>query len=184
MIAVLGTLGGVALGFFLQFLHQKRRDEALIIKKCAAIESELGTNAILIPQKKKLLMDIQNNLCKGKLLRGSSVHFPAYCYLGYIGEVIVSLTSRQRENLVIIYETLRIIDEYMDQLHSEYMKMKQNANVPDFRESYIGELGDLVKECSLAETLISKYLAGKPEKIAWNELPQVRTKLKDIPKEN
>lgn len=176
MIAVLGTLVGVALGFFLQFLYQKRRDEALLKKKRAAIESELGTNAALIPQKRKLLVDIQSNLCKGELLRGSSVHFPAYCYLGYIGEVSVSLTSRQRENLVVIYETLRIIDEYMDHLHSEYMEMKRSGVVPNFRRSYIGEIGDLVYECSLTEMLIEKYLAGKPQKIAWDKLPQVSRK--------
>ena len=86
------------------------------------------------------------------------------------------MTSRQRENLVIIYETLRIIDEYMDHLHSEYMEMKRHANVPNFRKSYIGELGGLVKECSLAETLIEKYLAGEPKKIAWDKLPQVSRK--------
>jgi len=183
MLAVLGTLGGVALGFFLQFLYQKKRDEALLKKKRAAIESELGTNAVLIPQKKDLLLKIQSKLRKGKLLRGSSVRFPAYCYLEYIGEVSVSLTSVQRENLVIIYETLRIIDEYMDNLHSEYMKMKQSAVVPNFRKSYIGEIGDLVDQCSLAETLISKYLAGEPMKIAWDKLPQVSRRVEDISKE-
>ena len=187
MIAVLGTLGGafggVVFGFFLQSFSQKRRDEALLIKKRVAIESELGTNAVLIPQKKDLLLKIQSELRKGKLLRGSSVRFPAYCYLDYIGEVSVSLTSRQRENLVIIYETLRIIDEYMDHLHSEYMKMKQSAIVPSLRESYIGEIWDLVDQCSLAKTLISKYLAGEPIKIAWDKLPQVSRETEAIPKE-
>jgi len=187
MIAVLGTLGGafggVALGFFLQFLYQKRRDEALLIKKRVAIESELGTNAALIPQKKALLLEIQSKLCEGELLRGLSVHLPAYCYLGYIGEVSVSLTSRQRENLVIIYETLRIINEYMDNLHAEYMEMKQSAIVPSFSKSYIGEIGDLVDQCSLVETLIKEYLAGKPMKIAWDQLPQVSRRVEDIPKE-
>ena len=180
MMAVLGTLGGafggVVLGFFLQFLYQKRRDEALLTKKRVAIESELRTNAVLIPQKKDLLLKIQSKLRKSELLRGSSVRFPAYCYLDHIGEVSVSLTSRQRENLVIIYETLRIIDEYMDHLHSEYMEMKQSANVPNFRRSYIGEIGDLVDQCSLAETLIEKYLAGEPVRIAWDQLPQVSRK--------
>ena len=187
MMAVLDTLGGafggVVLGFFLQFFSQKRRDEALLIKKRVAIESELGTNAVLIPQKKDLLLKIESELRKGKLLRGSSVRFPAYCYLDYIGEVSVSLTSRQRENLVIIYETLRIINEYMDNLHAEYMEMKQSAIVPSFRKSYIGEIGDLVDQCSLVETLIKKYLAGKPMKIAWDQLPQVSRKVEDIPKE-
>ena len=187
MMTVLGTLGGafggVVLGFFLQFLYQKRRDEALLTKKRVAIESELCTNAALIPQKKDLLLKIQSKLRKGKLLRGSSVRFPAYCYLDYIGEVSVLLTSRQRENLVIIYETLRIIDEYMDHLHSEYMEMKQSAIVPNFRKRYIGEIGDLVDQCSLAETLIEKCLAGEPVRIAWDQLPQVSRRVEDMPKE-
>lgn len=198
MIAVLGTLGGalggVALSFLLQFFYQKGRDEALMIKKRAAdealleekreaIESELGTNAALLPQKKDLLLNIQSMLSKGQLLRSPSVRFPAHCYLGYIGEVTVSLTTRQRENLVIIYETLRIIDEYMDHLFSDYMEMKRSGDVPNFRETYIGEIGDLADECSLVETLISKYLAGKPVKIKWDKWPQVSRKIKDIPKE-
>ena len=183
MIAVLGTLGGVALGFFLQFFFQKRRDEALLIKKRVAIESELGTNAALIPQKKDLLLNIQSKLRKGKLLRGSSVRLPAYCYLNYIGEVSVSLTNRQRENLVIIYETLRIIDDYMDHLHAEYLEMKQSVIGSSFHKSYIGEIGDLVDQCSLVEILIKKYLAGKPMKITWGQLPQVSRRIEDIPKE-
>ncbi len=52
-------------------------------------------------------MKIQCRLRKGKFLHGSSVRFPTYCYLDYIGEVSVLLTSVQRENVVIIYETLR-----------------------------------------------------------------------------
>lgn len=184
MIAVLGTLGGVALGFFLQFLYQERRDKALLIKKRVAIESELRTNATLIPQKKDLLLKIKCRLRKGKLLRGSSVRFPANCYADYVGEVSVSLTSIERENLVIIYETLRIIDEYMDNFHSEYMDiMKKCVGVISFRDTYIGEIEDLVDQCSLAELLISKYLAGKPMKIAWDQLPQVSRKVEDIPKE-
>ncbi len=172
MIAVLGTLVGVALGFFLQSLSQKRRNKALLTKKCAAIKSELGTNAALIPERKTSLLEIQCGLRKGNLLRSSIVRFPMYCYLEYIGEVSVSLTSRQRENLVVIYETLRIIDEYMDRLFSEYIEMHKSKVIPSFREGYIGEIGNLVDECTLADTLIEEYLAGKPRKIAWDELPQ------------
>lgn len=79
MIAVLGTLVGVALGFFLNFYWQKRRDEELLTKKRRAIERELHTNASLMPQKIDLLQKIRNELQKGKLLRGSSVRFPAHC---------------------------------------------------------------------------------------------------------
>lgn len=199
MIAVLGTLGGalggVALSFVLQFFYQKRRDEGLAIreraadealleKKREAIENELSTNAALLPQKKDLLLKIQKLLCQGKLLRSPSVRFPAYCYSNYIGEVTTSLTSRQRENLVIIYETLRIIDEYMDNFHSEYMDiMKKCVGVISFRGTYIGEIKDLVDQCSLAELLINKYLAGKPIKIAWDQLPQVSRRVEAIPKE-
>ncbi len=68
MLAILGTLGGVALGFFLQMLYQKIRDEALLTKKREAIESELDTNAALIPEKKTLLLKIQSGLRKGDLL--------------------------------------------------------------------------------------------------------------------
>lgn len=183
MMTVIGTLGGVVIGFFLQFFHQRGRDRALLTKKRRAIESELRTNAGMIPQKKDLLLKIQSELRKGKLLRGSSVRFPAYCYLDYIGEVSVLLTSRQRENLVIIYETLRIIDEYMDHLYSEYMEMKQSAIVPNFHKRYIGEIGDLVDQCSLAETLTEKYLAGEPVRIAWDQLPQASRRVEDMPKE-
>lgn len=199
MIAVLGTLGGalggVALSFVLQFFYQKRRDEGLAIreraadealleKKREAIENELSTNAALLPQKKDLLLKIQKLLCQGKLLRSPSVCFPAYCYSNYIGEVTTSLTSRQRENLVIIYETLRIIDEYMDNFHSEYMDiMKKCVGVISFRGTYIGEIKDLQDQCSLAELLINKYLAGKPIKIAWDQLPQVSRRVEAIPKE-
>jgi len=172
MIAVVGTLGGVALGFFLNFFLEIKRDRALLTKKRRAIEGELRTNTGMLPQKRDLLLKIQSELRKGKLLRGSSVHFPAYCYSNYIGEVSVSLTDRQRENLVVIYDTLRIIDEYMDRLFSEYIEMHKSKVIPSFREGYIGEIGNLVDECTLAETLIEEYLAGKPRKIAWDELPQ------------
>jgi len=172
MIAVLGTLGGVALGFFLNFYWQKRRDEELLTKKRRAIESELRTNASLMPQKIDLLQKIKNELQKGKLLRGSSVRFPAHCYTNYIGEVSVSLTDRQRENLVVIYETLRIVDKFMDNLFSEYIELYKSKALPGFGKSYTGDLASLIDECWLAKKLIEEYLAGKPRKIAWDELPQ------------
>jgi len=173
---VVGTLAGVVVGFVLKSFSERRRDEALLKKKRRAIESELRTNVVLIPQKRDLLLKIQSQLRKGKLLRGSSVHFPTYCYMNYIGEVSVSLTDRQRENLVIIYDTLRIIDEYMDRLFSEYVEMHKSKALPNFRKGYIREIGDLIEECSLTETLIKDFLAGKPRKIAWDELPQVSRK--------
>ena len=172
MIAVLGTLVGVALGFFLNFYWQKRRDEELLTKKRRAIERELHTNASLMPQKIDVLQKIRNELQKGKLLRGSSVRFPAHCYTNYIGEVSVLLTDGQRENLVVIYETLRIVDEFMDKLFSEYVEIYKSKALPDFRESYMGDLTSLIDGCSLVKELIEEYLAGKPRKIAWDELRQ------------
>ena len=183
MLAVLGTLGGVALGFFLQSLSQKKKDEALLTKKRAAIEGELGTNGALIPQKKELLLKIQRKLRKGEIFRAPSIRFPAYCYRDYIGEVSVLLTSVQRENLVVIYETLRILDEYMDHFHSEYLEVSQSKIFSDIDETYIGEIGDLVDQFSLVETLISKYLADEPMKIPWDKLPRLSREIKDIPKE-
>ncbi len=169
VITALVTLGAVAFGFYLGSLVERRK----VTRKRKAINAELRTNEVLIPQKIDLLQKIVKELKHKKLLRSKSPRFPAYCYTNYIGDVSELLTNIERENLVIIYETFRIIDDFMDNLFSEYVKMYQSDKpLPDFQKSYIGDLKSLIKECELAKRLIEAYLKGKPIKIAWEDLPQ------------
>lgn len=106
---------------------------------------------------------------KKKLLPSASVHHATYIYDKHIHEVIPSLTAKERDVLHVIYENMKHIDKFLDNLYREFIEFSYSVQLYDPFQAYAGMCQDLIEVYHLTQNLIEEYLQGKPREISWNE---------------
>lgn len=158
----------VIVGFLLSRLWEIGSSIYSFHKKKKAIESELRTNLGLLPQKIDILEKLKNSLENEKLLPTPSVHHQTYLYYLYIGDVGPSLTGLQRENLHIIYESLNVIDNFLDNIFREFIELSATGLISEPFDAYKYMCEDLINRSSIIKELIKGFLENKPTKVTWD----------------
>jgi len=164
------ALLGVVLGFGLNALWQILRDGMGRRRRTRSIEAELRTNLGLLPQKIKHLQNAQRALDNRKLLAGDSVHFATYLYDTHIGEVAQHLSSTQREVLHVVYQSMRVVDTFLDDLVSDFVQKRSSGQLAKPFKAYAGMCAEMADRCRLVSTMISEYLAGEPREVTWDNI--------------
>lgn len=99
----------------------------------------------------------------------TSVHFQTYLYNSYIGEVGTSLSACNRENLHIIYGTLKGIDISLDNFYREFLELSASGQLDDPFRTYINMFDDNIDSLTRTKGLIDDYLSGNPRVVTWKE---------------
>jgi len=159
----------VIVGFLLSTVRGFFENRWSLYKKRKAIKSELQTNKGLIPQKIDILEQAKNSLEMKKLLPTTSVHFQTYLYDSYIGEVGPSFCVLNRENLHIIYETLKGTDISLDNFYKEFLELRASQQLDDSFQTYINMFEDIIDSLTRTKGLIDDYLSGNPRIVTWKE---------------
>lgn len=162
------ALVGVVIGFLLSVIWEIIREKLSIRKKRKAIENELRTNLGLIPQKIEHLNNLKDSLNKQRLLPSQNVHCTTYLYDLYIGDAGSCLSEDERGNLNVIYESIKVVDKFLDNVFKEFIGFKASQQLPEPFKAYAGMCEELIERCHLIQDLIREYLCGKPRKIAWD----------------
>ena len=164
------ALMGVTLGFTLNVIWQYLRSLINRRRKRKSIESELGTNKGLIPQKIDHLKKIQEALENKEILPGDTVHFSSYLYDNHIGEIGQFLSTDQREVLHVIYGSLKIADRFLENFLSNFFEARSSHQFVSPFSTYSIMCSDLVERCQLIEEMIYEYLNGEYRKVTWENL--------------
>ena len=161
------ALVGVALGFSLNAIWQLAREASNRRRLRRSIESELGTNLGLLPQKIDHLSKIQQALDQQRIIAGDNVHFATYLYDAHIGIVAQRLTSDQRAVLHVVYESMKVVDRFLDRIFLDFVQSKSSGQLAQPFEAYSSMCGEMRSRCELVKTMIEEYLAGKPRVVTW-----------------
>ena len=164
------ALIGVILGFSLNALWQYFRSLINRRRKRKSIESELGTNKGLIPQKIDHLKSIQRALEKKEIIPGDNVHFSTYLYDNHIGEIGQFLSTDQREVLHVIFGSMKIVDRFLDNIFSSFIDANSSGQFQSPFSTYSIMCSGLIERCLLVEKMISEYLEGEYRKVTWENL--------------
>jgi len=164
------ALIGVTLGFSLNVLWQYLRSLITRRRKRKSIESELGTNNGLVPQKIDHLKNIQQALENKEIIPGDNVHFSTYLYDNHIGEIGQFLSVEQREVLHVIYGSMKIVDRFLDNVFPSFIDANSSGQFQSTFSTYSIMCGSLIERCILIEKMISEYLLGEYRKVTWENL--------------
>ena len=159
---------GVIVGFLLSVFWEIGKNIYSLCKKRSAIESELRTNLGLLPQIIDILEQARDSFIHESVLPTHSVHFKTYAYNLYIGDVAPDLSAIQRENLHIINEKFRVVDNFLDNFFKEFLELRASGQLDDPFDAYKGMCEDLIANSNLLKELIDEYLAGNPRKVTWD----------------
>jgi len=173
------ALIGVTLGFTLNVLWQFFRSLINRRRKQKSIESEIGTNKGLIPQKIDHLKNIQHALEDKEIIPGDNVHFSSYLYDNHIGEIGQFLSTDQREVLHVIYGSMKIVDRFLDNLFSNFIEAKSSGQFQQPFSAYSIMCSGLIERCQLIEKFIEEYLNGEYRKVTWENLNPKVVKTKE-----
>ena len=169
LLPIIGTVSGAIIGAIAGFLllakHEIAKDKQSNERKKGAIRSELNTNLGLIPQKIDHLENLKKSLEEEKILPSQNVHCTTYLYDIYIGDIGGQLSKNERENLHVIYESMKVIDKFLDDVFIQFIDLRVSGQLSEPFESYIGMCDGLIKRCDLIQDLIKEYLNGNPRKI-------------------
>ena len=154
----LGVLLGFGLGELSRIIREWRQRRRLK----AALLDELDMNLHLIPQKEDNLQNMIKALRNKTLLPGKSVHSASTVFRTHIGEIGAHLEPIYRDNLHVIYEHLRVNDEFMDQFEQEFKRDRQLKIMENPWDAYVTFLSDLLDSLNVVKRLISALRSKNP----------------------
>ncbi|MEA2088707.1 MAG: hypothetical protein U9O55_02615 [Patescibacteria group bacterium] len=168
-LPIIGTLIGVIVGFLLSIVYEIVKNKLSVKRKKRAIRNELNTNLGLIPQKIEHIKSLKKTLERQKILPCQNVHCTTYLYDFYIGDIGIQLTKDERENLHVIYESIRVVDKFLDDVFIQFINFRMSGQISKPFEFYIGMCEELINRCNLVQNLIKEYLDGNLRKITGNK---------------
>lgn len=155
-------LAGVALGFVLgegwaavRRWRDVRRDKRTLI-------AELETIVAQIPDKIYLLYKAIAALEKSEVLPLTSVRVVTSSYEQTYENLLPHLTQKQRNCLHVVYERIRVAEEFMESFHTNLLGMINANSSDDPIGSYKGIAHDMKDSYMVVLDLIRSYLDGKP----------------------
>ena len=153
---------GVVLGFLLSEMAQLVRYRHRVFRLRVMVREELKSICAQIGQKKSILKQAQEELKKEKVMPTLAVHVLAEGYRTILNELYGHLSRKERNCLHVIYERLRVGDEFMDHFESKITAALKEHMVNDPYKYYTTVFGDLLCSYDVVKSLIGSYLKGDP----------------------
>lgn len=169
LLLIIGTVTGAVVGFLLLAGYEIVKDKQSNKRKKDAIRSELNTNLGLISQKIDHLKNLKESLKKEKILPGQNVHCTTYLYDIYIGDIGGQLSKDERENLHVIYESMKVIDKFLDDVFIQFINLRMSEQLSEPFGAYIEMCNGLIKRCNLIQDMIKECLSDNPRKITGDK---------------
>lgn len=159
------TILGVVLGFCLGELTAVLKDIRSRRKIMRSLKDELQSNVSIIAQKQDIIDKMIGALQNKQILEGQSLHAASLIYDVHLPLISKLLTPIQRDNLHVIYESLKVIDKFLDEFEKNTKEDIDRQIMPDPWGTYQGKLGDLREKYNTLRSLIADYLNNKPRDV-------------------
>lgn len=156
--SILGIIIGFCLGEGSRYIRYKLRIKNL--KKL--IKDELRALESQIPDKRKIIKDIIQSIKNDELLPGSSVGLVNTGYKSYFGELYEHLTFKQRNCLHYIYETLDVMENYLNNFENDLQNAHNEGILKSPNKAFISKSKDILQSLDKVENLIDSYLENNP----------------------
>lgn len=161
VVALIGTVVGFLLSEgsrLVQYFWQIQRNKKLV-------RSELRAVLAQIPQKRAILIQAVGALRGKAILPMQSVRIVATGYHSVLEELYPHLLELQRNCLHVIYERLRVADEFMDEFEANLAKAVQEERFSDPWSLYIVKVEEILQSYVVIEELARSYLLGAPKNV-------------------
>jgi hypothetical protein len=162
VIEVMGALAGVIVGFLLATVWQAWRERKRIRRLKRALDEECLSLVAQIP----FLIEVVDNLVRclkdGRLLSGESVRAMSSVYSSAISDLAPHLSLRERNLLHVAYERLRVNDQVLASLVSEFREAWSMQRPGGPWEEFINKLSDTRESYQVTRTLLKSYLEDDP----------------------
>ena len=172
IVAVVGSLLGVASGFALgewsRVFREKRQAERLI----AALIDELEANRFGIPPKQDIIRQMIEALISGNYLPGKSIPPLTVIYDNHYPAIAKNLSPIERDNIHFIYHSLKSGDETMKQFEQTFKEDLESGVLENPFDAHTVKLKSLHERYEVAYRLISAYLRGEPRDILYRHSGQ------------
>ncbi len=156
------ALVGVVIGFLLGEGSRLARYFWQIHRNKQLVQAELKAVLAQIPQKRDILDQAIAAMRKGHLLPTKSVRAVATGYQTVLEELYPHLSDIERNCLHVIYERLRVADEFMDAFEENLTRAIREKIFPDPWAVHIGKVDELLQSYTVIEELARSYLRGAP----------------------
>ncbi|MFV9646126.1 MAG: hypothetical protein ACNYWU_09915 [Desulfobacterales bacterium] len=152
--AIIGVFIGFILGEGARYIRYRIR----ISKLKRIIHDELKSLKNQIPLKEDIVQQIIAALKNQKVLSGQSVGSINIGYKKHISELNEHLSKLQRNCLHVIYENLRVADDFLDNFKKNIIETIKEKIVEEPFEAYTGYLEDIQRSYKVVSELIDSYL--------------------------
>ncbi len=156
--ALFGVLLGFGLGEGTHYIRHRLR----IRRLRKLIFAELKCVLAQIPQKKDIVSQIVESLCRQEIMPGTSVPVLSLGYRTNIGELYPHLTPEQRNCLHVIHERLAVSESVLDSYATDIVAAIQEKVIVDPFTTFQDRMGEILQSYKVVERLIESYLTGKP----------------------
>ena len=155
-------LAGVLLGFLLGegWGTLRRRRERSRMKGIVA--SELSSVIAQLPQKRDVLRQGIEAFRAHAVLPLASVHMVSTGYYSVLPTLYPHLTAIERNCLHVIYERLRVAEEFMDGAEAALLEALPAGVRSDPFEDFATAAEEQLESLEVVERLARSYLAGHP----------------------
>ena len=151
---IVGVVIGVLLGEGSRYIRYRIR----IFKLKRIVSEELRSLKMQIPLKVDIIKQIIENLKSQKILQGLSVESINIGYLDHISELYEHLPKLQRNCLHVIYETVRIADDFLNHFYDRIIVCIKEKIIDEPFAAYIGHFEDVLQSFHVVSELIDSYL--------------------------
>jgi hypothetical protein len=155
-------LAGVAVGFILGELSGVVRRKLEISRRRKLIVSELKSILSQLPQKLDLLTKARDALKRKEVLPLMSVRILTAGYESVLADLYPHLTDLQRNCLHVIYERVRVAEEFMASFEASFLSALERDGLENARNVYSGLIEDIRNSYKVVEDLAKSYLADNP----------------------
>jgi len=153
---------GVIVGFLLGEGSRLTRRYWQIHRNKQLVKVELKAILAQLPYKKDILNQAITSMRGGRLLPMIRVRVLAIGYQSVHEELYPHLSDVQRHCLHVIYERLRVADQFMDSFEDNFTKAIREKMFPDPWAVYIGKTEEILESYKVVEELAKSYLSCKP----------------------
>jgi len=94
-----------------------------------------------------------------------SVRAVATGYQSVLEELYPHLSDLERNCLHVIYERLRVADEFMDAFEQNLTRAVREKTFPDPWSVHIGKVEEILQSYAVVEELAQSYLLGSPKNV-------------------
>ncbi len=153
---------GVIVGFLLGEGSRLLRHRWQIHRNKKLVKAELSAILAQLPHKKDILNQAITSMKGGRLLPMVSVRILAIGYQSVLKELYPHLSALEQHCLHVIYERLRVADQFMDSFEDNFTKAILEKTFPDPWAVYTGKTEEILESYKVVQDLAQSYLSCSP----------------------